>query len=114
MPDGNRLLLFNRYSTVFIYTIYFCNISGIGLCFLLVCLYLFVAIAKVFRAEQLSSLFHTAEESGQIYQALELKRQTNCKIWQLNKKSLLLIQDSHLVAGNKLGKERVKNGQLVR
>ena len=54
-------------------------------------------------------MFFSVEESGQVHQALETKRSTNCQIWWLNEKSLVSIQDSHFVVSNKFQKERVKN-----
>ena len=79
------------------------------MCFLFICLYLFVAIAKVCRGQQLSCLFVSVEESEQIHQTLEIKKTTNCQVWRLNKKSLISMQDSYFIVGNKLDKERVKN-----
>ena len=76
---------------------------------MLICVYSFVAIAKITRGEQLSCLFQSEDESRQTHQALEIKRPTNCQIWRLNEKSLISIQDSHFVAKNKFDKERVKN-----
>ena len=77
------------------------------MCFLFVCIYSFVAIAKVSRGDQLSCLFQSAEESGQIHQALEVKITTNCHISRLNRKSHFSIQDSNFVMRNKFEKERV-------
>ena len=73
-----------------------------------ICLYLFVAFAKLCRREQLSCLFQSTEESGQIHQALEIQKPTHCQIWRLSEKSLISIQDSNFVVGNKFVKERVK------
>ena len=73
-----------------------------------ICVYSFVAVAKITRGEQLSCLFVSEEESGEIHQAIELKRPTNCQIWRLNEKSLISIQDSYFVVKNKFDKERVK------
>ena len=77
------------------------------MCFLFVCIYSFVAIAKVSRGDQLSCLFQSVEESGQIHQALEVKITTNCHISRLNRKSHFSIQDSNFVIRNKFEKERV-------
>ena len=77
------------------------------MCFLIVCIYSFVAIAKISRGDQLSCLFQSEEESGQIHQALEVKITTNCHISRLNRKSHFSIQDSNFVIRNKFEKERV-------
>ena len=71
-------------------------------------------MAKVCRGEQVSCLFESTEGSGRMREALEIKRPTSCQIWQLNQKSLVSIQDSNFVVGNKFVKERVKNYQLVK
>ena len=73
-----------------------------------ICVYSFVAVAKITRGEQLSCLFVSEEESGEIHQAIELKRPTNCQIWRLNKKSHVSIQNSNFVVGSGFDKERVK------
>ena len=77
------------------------------MCFLFICIYSFVALAKISRGDQLSCLFLSAEESGQIHQSLEVKKATNCQIWQLNRKSHVSIQDSNFVIGKNFGKEIV-------
>ena len=69
------------------------------------CVYLFIAIAKVCRREQLSCLFESAEETEQIHEALEINKPTKCQVWPMNKKSHILIQDSYFVVGNKFDKE---------
>ena len=84
------------------------SILGIGICFMFSCFYLFVAIVKVCRREQLSCLFQSAEESEQVHEVLEIKRQTNCQIQRLNKKSYVLMQESYFVVENKFDKENVK------
>ena len=76
-----------------------------------VCIYLFVAIAKVSRGDQLSCLFQSVEESGQIQQALEIQKQTNCQIRRLNRKSHVSIQDTIFVMENNFEKERVLKSQ---
>ena len=83
------------------------NISGIGVCFLFVCIYSFVAIAKVSRGDQLSCLFLSAEEHGQVNQALEMKKTTNCQIRRLNRKTYVSFRDSNFVVRNNFEKERV-------
>ena len=75
------------------------------------CIYLFVAIAKVSRGDQLSCLFQSVEESGQIQQALEIQKQTNCQIRRLNRKSHVSIQDTIFVMENNFEKERVLKSQ---
>ena len=65
-------------------------------------------MAKVCRGEQVSCLFESTEGSGRIREALQIKRPTSCQIWQLNQKSLVSIQDSNFVVGNKFVKEGVK------
>ena len=79
MFNRDRLLLFNRSVSDF-YTQSITFILGIGICFLFCCLYLFIAFAKVCRREQLSCLFQSAEETVQVYQALELKKPTKCQV----------------------------------
>ena len=80
-------------------------VLGIGVCFLFICLYLFVAFVKICRGEKLSCLFVSAEESGENHQALEIKKPTTCQVRGLNEKSHVLIQDSYFVMGNKFNKE---------
>ena len=77
------------------------------MCFLFVCIYSFVAIAKVSRGDQLSVLFQSAEDSGQIHQALEVKITKSCRISRLKRKSHISIQDSNFIMKNKFEKERV-------
>ena len=108
MFNRDRLLLFNRSVSDF-YTQSITFILGIGICFLFCCLYLFIAIAKVCRREQLSCLFQSAEETVQVYQALELKKPTKCQVKRLSKNLQIYMQDSHFVVADKFDKEKVKN-----
>ena len=73
----------------------------------MICLYLFVAIAKVCRQEQLSNLFQTTEVSSRFHQALDLKQSKGSRVWQLNKKSQVLMQDSSFILKKKIKKEKV-------
>ena len=75
---------------------------------MLSCFYVFVAVVKVCRREQLSCLFQSVEESGQINEALEMKTPTKCQIWQSSEMSYITMQDSYFVVGNDFDKERLK------
>ena len=77
------------------------------MCFLACCLYSFVAVAKICKLEQLSCLFQTVENQNETYEAIELKRTKDSKIWQLNERSHVLMQDSSFVV-RKNFKEPVK------
>ena len=66
-----------------------------------------MAVAKICKLEQLSCLFQTVEGQTGTYEALELKRTKDSKIWQLNERSHVLIQDSSFVVRKKF-KEPVK------
>ena len=76
------------------------------MCFLCCCLYLFVAVAKICRQEQLACLFQTIENQTGTYQALEMKRTKDSKIWQLNERLHVLVQDSSFIVREKF-KEQV-------
>ena len=76
------------------------------MCFLCCCLYLFVVVAKICRREQLSCLFQTVENQTGTYQALEMKRTKDSKIWQLNERLHVLVQDSSFIVRKKF-KEQV-------
>ena len=78
------------------------------MCFLFICLYFFIAIAKICQGKQLSCLFLSVDKSEHTHQALEVKKPTNCQIWRFNEKSLISIQDSYFIVGNKFAKEKVK------
>ena len=76
------------------------------MCFLACCLYSFVAVAKICKLEQLSCLFQTVEGQTGTYEALELKRTKDSKIWQLNERLHVLVQDSSFIVRKKF-KEQV-------
>ena len=78
------------------------------MCSLFSCVFLFVAIAKMCRREEISCLFQSADESNGTHQVLELKESQGCKVWQLNEKSHVSIQDSSFVAKKYFDKEKFK------
>ena len=118
MLDRHRLLLFSRLVTQVNKTaacykfIVLQLFLGVGICFIFSCFYIFVAIAKICRREQLSCLFQSVKEPEQIHQALEIKRSTKCQIWRMNRKSYISMQDSYFLVDEEFNKETVK--KLVR
>ena len=58
------------------------------------------------RREEISCLFQSAEELNGTHQVLELKESQGCRIWQLNKKSHVSIQDISFVAKKEFNKEK--------
>ena len=115
MLDRDRLLLFSRlvklvnktaacYKLIVIQCFF---ILGVGMCFILSCFYVFVAIAKICQREHLSCLFQSVKESEGIHQALEIKRSTKCQMWRISEKSLISFQDSYFVVDEQFDKEKV-------
>ena len=70
---------------------------------------MFVIIAKICRQEKLTLLFQTVEAPNVAYKALELKRTKGSKVWQLNEKSHVLIQDSSFVVRKEVKKDELKD-----
>ena len=80
------------------------------MCLLFSCLFLFVTIAKMCRREEISCFFQSDEEAIESDQVLEVKGDSKgCKIWRLNKKSHVMIQNSSFIIGSELNKEKFEN-----